>query len=72
VKGNKISTIYVFILFCSFVGYELVGIFMNSDVQFGVGGFCVVWSGWLDLFCWMSIKFEWRLKLKGQQNFCYE
>jgi hypothetical protein len=48
-----------------FVGYELAGIFMNVDVQFGVGEFCVVWSGWLDLICCMSIKFKWRLKFNG-------
>ncbi len=54
-------------LSCSFVGCELAGIVMNGDVQFNV-----VWSGWLDLLCWMSIKFEWKLKLKGQQSFCYE
>jgi hypothetical protein len=36
---------------------------MNNDIQFGVGEFCVVWSGWSDLLCWMSIKFEWKLKL---------
>jgi hypothetical protein len=45
---------------------------MNGDVQSNVGELCVAWSGWLDLLCWMSIKFEWKLKLKGQQSFCYE
>jgi hypothetical protein len=45
---------------------------MNSDVLFGVGQLCVVWSGWLNLLSWMSIKFERKLKLKGQQSFCYE
>ncbi len=59
-------------LSCSFASYELVGIFMNGDVQFGVGEFCVVWSGWSDLLCWMSMKFEWKLKLKGQHSLCYE
>jgi hypothetical protein len=45
---------------------------MNGDVQSNVGELCVVWSGWSYLLCWMSIKFEWKLKLKGQQSFCYE
>ncbi len=64
--------VFVFVLSCSFVGYELVGIFMNGNIQSGVGEFCVVWSSWLDLLCWMSIKFEHRLKLKGRQFFCYK
>ncbi len=45
---------------------------MNGNVQYGVGEFFVVWNGWLNFFCWMSIKFKQRLKLKGQQSFYYE
>jgi hypothetical protein len=60
------------VLSCSFASNELVGIFMNGDVQSNVGELCVVWDGWSNLLCWMSIKFEWKLKLKGQQSFCYE
>jgi hypothetical protein len=53
------------VLSCSFVGYELAKIFMNDNVQSNVGELYVVWSDWLDLFCWMSNKLEQRLKLKG-------
>jgi hypothetical protein len=60
------------VLSCYFASYELARNFMNSDVQFGVSDLCVVWNGWSDILCWMSIKFEWKLKLKGQQSFCYE
>jgi hypothetical protein len=47
---------------------------MNGGIQSGVNllisEFCVVWSSWLDLLCWMSIKFEQWLKLQGLQSFC--
>jgi hypothetical protein len=64
----------VFLFF--FAGYELVGIFMNGSVQSGVnllmGELCVAWSGWSNLLCWMSIKFERWLKLQRAANFLDE
>jgi hypothetical protein len=41
---------------------SLLQFFMSGDVLFGVallmGELCVVWSGWADLLCWVSINCE--------------
>jgi hypothetical protein len=49
INGGSFEFLFLRCLFF-FVGCELAGIFMNVDVQFGVGEFCVVWNGWLDLY----------------------
>jgi hypothetical protein len=68
---------FCFCVFCFFfffiLCYEFVGIFMNGGVQFGVnllmGEFCVVWSNWSNLLCWMSLKFKRWLKLHRVAKF---
>jgi len=64
---------FVFVLSSSFPGYELVAIFMSGGVLFGVallmGEFCVVWSGWANLLCWVSSNCEQWLMFKKATKF---
>jgi hypothetical protein len=64
---------FVFVLSSFFPGYELVAIFMSGGVLFGVallmGEFCVVWSGWANLLCWVSINCERWLMFKKATKF---
>ncbi len=46
---------------------------MSGGVLFGVailmGEFCVVWSDWANLLCWVSINCEWWLMFKKVTKF---
>jgi hypothetical protein len=62
---------FVFVLFSA--SYEFVAIFKSGGVLFGVvllmGEFCVVWSSWANLLCWVSINYEWWLMFKRATKF---